>query len=181
MSGIPRLSEVSALLSRAAFCGAVLMAGAVLQAARPHGQAAPPRADAIISLPGNRSHTPDAGPAPAKEQPVRFEENRGQADPRVRYISRARDYTVALTDDEARLLIRKPTSSPSRGRLQASDLALVRMRLAAASPTPRITAHEPLSGNVYFADTTARGPLTPIDTFARVEYSSVYPGIDLVY
>ena len=119
--------------------------------------------------------------APVKEQPVRFEENRGQADPRVRYISRARDYTVALTDDEALLLVRKPTSSARTSRLEASDLALVRMRLAGASRTPRITASDPLPGNVYYAGAGAPASLTPIDTFARVEYAGVYPGIDLVY
>jgi hypothetical protein len=116
----------------------------------------------------------------AKEQPVLFEHNRGQADSRVRYISRARDYTVALTDDEALLLVRKQKPSPHRGHPQASDLALVRMRLAGASSKPRITASEPLPGNVYFSD-PAPGPLTRIDTFARVEYAGVYPGIDLVY
>ena len=114
------------------------------------------------------------------EQPVRFEANRGQADARVRYVSRARDYTVALTDDEALLLLRKPSSS-RQSRLQASDLALVRMRLAGASRTPRITASDPLPGNVYYAGAGAPASLTPIDTFARVAYAGVYPGIDLVY
>ena len=57
----------------------------------------------------------------------------------------------------------------------------MRMRLLGASPTPRITANDPLPGKIYFAASDARGPLTPIDTFARVEYSGVYPGIDLVY
>ena len=117
----------------------------------------------------------------AKEQPVRFEENRGQADARVRYVSRARDYTVALTDDEALLLVRKPTSSARQSRLEASDLALVRMRLVGASRTPRITASDPLPGNVYYAGADAPASLTPIDTFARVEYAGIYPGIDLVY
>ena len=44
-------------------------------------------------------------------QPLSFEENRGQADTRVRYMSRARDYAIALTDDEALLLLRKPASA----------------------------------------------------------------------
>jgi hypothetical protein len=117
----------------------------------------------------------------AKDQPVRFEENRGQADPRVRYVSRARDYTVALTDDEALLLVRKPTSSTQQQRLRASDLALLRMRLAGASRKPRIGASHRLPGTVYYAGADANRSLTPIDTFARVEYSGVYPGIDLVY
>lgn len=107
----------------------------------------------------------------SRNQPLSFEENRGQAGPRVRYISRARNYTVALTDDEALLMVRK---SPQ-------DAAVVRMRLAGESRAPRITAHNPQPGKVYYAKAGARGPLTPIDTFARVEYAGVYPGIDLVY
>ena len=55
------------------------------------------------------------------------------------------------------------------------------MRLAGASRTPRITASEPLPGNVYYAGAGAPASRTPIDTFARVEYAGVYPGIDLVY
>jgi hypothetical protein len=117
---------------------------------------------------------------PTHDQPIRFEANRGQADPRVRYISRARDYTVALTDDEALLLVRRPATPPHR-RLEASDMALLRMRLTGASPAPRITASDPLTGKVFLADAAARGPLTPIETFARVAYAGVYPGIDLIY
>ena len=114
-------------------------------------------------------------------QPLSFEENRGQADSRVRYLSRARDYAVALTDDEVLLLVPKPAAAPGSSRRQSADMALLRMRLAGASRTPRITAHDPLPGKVYYAEASARGPLTPIDTFARVEYADIYPGIDLVY
>src|SRR5262245_36456115 len=116
-------------------------------------------------------------PAP---QPLTFEQNRGQADSRVRYLARARDYAVALTSDEALLLVRKPSSSSGSSRT-SGEPTLLRMRLEAASRTPKITADGPLPGKVYYADATAHGPLTPIETFERVEYTNVYPGIDLVY
>src|SRR5262245_14272513 len=71
------------------------------------------------------------------DQPLSFEENRGQADPRVKYVSRARDYTVALTADEALLMVRKARPSTSTSRLQAQDVAVMRMRLIGALPAPR--------------------------------------------
>jgi len=110
-----------------------------------------------------------------------FEQNKGQADSRVRYLARARDYAVALTSDEALLLVRRQSASPDESHRQFGDLARLRMRLAGASRSPRITASDRLPGKVYYAAADAHGPLAPIDTFGRVEYENVYPGIDLVY
>src|SRR4029079_9666373 len=114
-------------------------------------------------------------------QPPPFEQNKGQADSRVRYLAPARDYAVALTSDEALLLVRRPSASPDESHRQFGDLARLRMRLAGASRTARVTAHDQLPGKVYYAAAGAHGPLAPIDTFGRVEYEDVYPGIDLVY
>ena len=114
-------------------------------------------------------------------QPLSFEENRGQADARVRYISRARDYAVALTDDEALLLVRKPASADASARICSRatwpSCACVWRRLAHAA---HHRARSP-AGQGLLRRRHARGRLTPIDTFARVEYAGVYPGIDLVY
>jgi Domain of unknown function DUF11/HYR domain len=101
--------------------------------------------------------------------PLFFEENRGQVDPRVKYLSRGSGYTLALTADEALLAVR------------TGDPTLLRMRLEGANRTPSIAGVEPLPGKIYYAEGTATGPLTPNDMFRRVKYSEAYPGIDLVY
>lgn len=72
--------------------------------------------------------------------PLSFEINRGQADERVKFLSRGAGYNIFLTDNEAVLKIRNPrSSSPVSGRDTQSSV--LRMRLRGASPSPRI---EPL-------------------------------------
>jgi hypothetical protein len=53
--------------------------------------------------PAVRASRPDYG-----KLPLRFDVNRGQVDPRVRFISRGDGYTLFLTQDESVLALRKP-------------------------------------------------------------------------
>ncbi|MBI3646537.1 MAG: hypothetical protein HY233_11305, partial [Acidobacteriales bacterium] len=117
--------------------------------------------------------------------PMSFEENRGQSDSRVKFLSRGRGYTLFLTENEAVLALQKkghqevqrsggPKVSKSR------DTTVLRMRLAGANPA-RISGEEPLPGKIFYATGGQTGPLRGNATYKRVKYAEVYPGIALEY
>jgi uncharacterized repeat protein (TIGR01451 family) len=101
--------------------------------------------------------------------PLFFEENHGQTDARVKFLSRGGNYALALTAGEA--IVAVGAKSP----------ALLRMRFEGANPNVALSGVDRLPGKIYYADVTKKGPLTPNQMFERVEYSGVYSGIDLVY
>jgi Beta-propeller repeat/Viral BACON domain len=125
--------------------------------------------------------------------PLRFEANLGQADPRVRFISRGRGYTLFLASNEAVLTLVKPSadkSAPSptalsqvklAGQPQAR-LAVVRLQLAGANRNPRIAQEDelPTKSNYFIGNDPAKWR-TNIPNYRKVRYQDIYPGIDLVY
>src|SRR6185503_3340875 len=62
--------------------------------------------------------------------PLAFEANRGQADTRVKFLSRGIGYSLLLTSSEAILSLNKPgpPSAPAAG-------AILRMKVRGASPS----------------------------------------------
>ncbi len=105
--------------------------------------------------------------------PLTFVENRGQTDPRVRYVSQGRGYTLFLTPGEVVLKL-------------GDEL---RIRFEGAEPAPVIEPREKLPGtHSYFLgndaahrDNGASRGLSNIPGFAKVVYRGIYPGIDLVF
>jgi hypothetical protein len=65
--------------------------------------------------------------------PLRFERNDGQFDPRVRYVGRARDAALFLTDDAVTLVLEQPRRPPASAALRAA-------RLGSDAPEPRSLA-----------------------------------------
>ncbi len=119
------------------------------------------------------SLAPVGGGAPSS-QPLVFEANHGQTDPRVKLLSRGRGYTLFLTPDEAVLVLKQ--GSGIRG------LGMVRMKLVGANPQPRISGLDALPGRVhYFRGNDPTKWRTNIPIYARVQYKGIYPGIDLIY
>jgi|GEM_PF-1556159 len=102
--------------------------------------------------------------------PLRFEVNRGQASPQVRFISRGKGYSLLLTESEALLAI------------DSSESTLLRMRLVGANLKPHITGLDELPGksNYLIGNDPGKWHIN-VPTYARVEYKDVYPGIDLIY
>jgi len=112
--------------------------------------------------------------------PISFEPNEGQVDSEVKFLSRGQGYSLFLTSDEAVLVL------PDGGRKAASRAeptsAVVRMQLLGANREPVVAGNEPLPGKSNYL--IGRDPSkwhTDIANYANVRYSSVYPGIDLVY
>ncbi len=139
---------------------------------------------------------PDAsqGPAPDyKTLAVYFEENHGQTDSRVRFLSRGPNYTIFLTPHQTVLALRKTTVSPApasagpKGLQYQNDArnlttASVGISLVGARPNPQVEGIDPLPGRVnYFIGRDPAKWHTSIPTYAEVRYRSIYPGVDLVY
>jgi Beta-propeller repeat/Abnormal spindle-like microcephaly-assoc'd, ASPM-SPD-2-Hydin len=126
--------------------------------------------------------------------PLSFEENLGQTDSRIRFLSHGSGYELLLTPQESVLSLRHTrrlgASSPRRGayptalRNEAAPqtISVLRVRLERAAPAPQITGLDELPGRVnYFIGKDPKKWRTGVRTFARVKYHSIYPGVDLIF
>jgi len=104
---------------------------------------------------------------------VVFESNQGQTDQRVKFLSRGAGYTLFLTLTEAVLSLRQKRDQQP---------AVVRMKMAGANRSPEVVGDTKLPARVsYFSGRDAAGSKSNVETYARIKYREVYPGIDLVY
>jgi len=137
--------------------------------------------------------------------PLSFEANKGQTDPSVRFVSEGAGYTLFLTANEAVLSLQKPNPKddpalqkmkPAKRRLfesrkfyrgsersrRARKKATIRVAMEGANPDSTIEPLDLLPGkNNHFIGNDPQKWQTGIPTFRRVKYSSIYPGIDLIY
>jgi hypothetical protein len=115
----------------------------------------------------------------------RFEVNLGQVSPEVRFLSRGPGYTLFLTATEAVAVLHARPKSASRddtGQTRPSVASVLRMRLAGANPSARVSGHGRLPGvSNYFLGSDPARWRTGVPSYARVVYDDVYPGIDLVW
>jgi hypothetical protein len=107
--------------------------------------------------------------------PLSFEANLGQAgDPDVTFLARRRGYRIALAPTRVTLALKRPGAQ--------GPGATLRMILEGASPSPQVQASEELPGKVnYFLGDDPDKWRRNIPTYARVRYSQVYRGVDLVW
>jgi uncharacterized protein (TIGR03437 family) len=99
--------------------------------------------------------------------PLRFEENRGQEAPGVRYIARGNRFNVLL----------KGSGNAIRWTSGALETTLV-----GANRNPQISALSPLAASTnYFKGNQPQAWTTGVHNFERVRYTEVYPGIDMVF
>jgi hypothetical protein len=121
--------------------------------------------------------------------PLQFEANRGQTDATVKFLARGKGYSVFLTPQESVLSLRQngsnPQAPPTTGRSNQAaspDQVVLRMGLLGANSSAVLSGTDPLPGKTnYFIGHQANGWRANVDTFARVKYSNVYPGVDMVY
>ena len=108
-------------------------------------------------------------------QPLAFEVNQGQTAPEVAYLTRGPGYMLYLTRDDAVLSLNADAAGGPAGRV-------LTMHLVGAAPRPRIDGASPLAGkhNYYIGDNPAHWH-TGIPTYGAVDYTGIYPGIDMVY
>jgi hypothetical protein len=126
--------------------------------------------------------------------PLGFETNTGQTDPRVKFLSRGRGFSLFLADMEAVVVLKKPDrgrTDPTRqiasltGKSnpnQSSVGGTIRMQLLGANTTAQVVSSDELPGKVnYFIGNDPSKWRTNVPTYAKVKYENVYPGVDLVY
>lgn len=102
--------------------------------------------------------------------PLHFEANQGQFHESVKYVTRGKGYSIALTPEAAVV------------ELQSERAARVQMKLKGANQSPRISSQQPLEAKVnYFLGNDPKAWKTDVPTFAQVKYEQVYPGTDVVY
>src|SRR6267143_1982763 len=126
--------------------------------------------------------------------PLRFEENQGQTNSEVRYVSHGSGYELFLTPQDAVLALRSPApqakSAPnrivalreSRNARFAERSSAVGIHLEGANSAPRITGVDRLPGKTnYFIGNDPKKWHTDVPSYARVKYADIYPGVDLVF
>jgi hypothetical protein len=138
--------------------------------------------------------------------PLSFEANHGQADERVKFLSRTGAYTLFLTGDEAVLafsgkrakkpapkgasrfegaavsLKRYPDTNLNPATPQSMAGGVLRMKLRNANPAAKISGTDELAGTSnYFIGNDPAKWRTSVSTYAKVKYEGIYSGIDLVY
>ena len=104
--------------------------------------------------------------------PLVFEENRGQADSTVRFLSRSPGFDLLLRSDEAVFVL--------RGRERTAERISLRWRGAACEP--EVFGDELLaSKSSDFHGSDPSRWLRGIDQYGRVTYPELYPGIGLSF
>lgn len=116
------------------------------------------------------------------QMPLSFEANRGQAPENVSFVARGSGYYVALSPNEALFALRRPDKGPKSTKRDPAESLAVRMKLTGANQDADAVGESELPGKInYFAGNDPKQWRAGVPTFARVRYTGVYPGIDLVY
>ncbi len=111
--------------------------------------------------------------------PLSFEENRGQADAQVKFLSRTPGYTLILTGREA--IFAFPAQRSKANRRAGSGSAL-RLRFDHTDADAQVTGEDELPGKAnYFLHAERSRWHTKIPNYARVRYQAIYPGVNAVF
>ncbi len=114
--------------------------------------------------------------ASAGRLPLSFEPNRGQADAQTVYSAHGSGFGLSLIASEAVLSLRGVSKDGN------PISAAVHLQLEGAAANPKIAATDILPGKSnYLYGNDPKRWVRNVPQFARVQYSAVYPGIDLVY
>ena len=101
--------------------------------------------------------------------PIYFETNRGQWGPSIRYAARGQRYTIAFGAQEA--VIRANNSK-----------ATAALRFRGGNTAPAQKAEKIIGTLTTFHHGSDRSLwISGVDTYAKIKYSNIYPGIDVVF
>lgn len=117
--------------------------------------------------------------------PFAFEENIGQSDSQVRFLSRGKGYELFLTPAAAVLELRHSAANSSailhtvKPEQSASMLGVV---FEGASGNVQIDGVDQLPGRTdYFVGNNPKNWHTNLSSYSRVQYRGIYPGVDLIF
>ena len=106
-------------------------------------------------------------------RPLHFEDNQGQSNERVKFLSRAPGYSLFITKDGLVISLTNQHSLIS---------AVIHMSLIGSTPPQGIQGLNKLPARInYFIGNDPNRWHTDIHTYEKVHYQGVYPGIDLIY
>jgi len=105
-----------------------------------------------------------------------FESNQGQTNASVKFFSHSEAYTLFLTASEAVFSLPVPAPSVDQGR------DVVRMKLRGGNASAVVRGRDILSSKSnYLTGNNPKKWRTKIARYSQVEFSQVYPGIDMIY
>ncbi len=104
-----------------------------------------------------------------------FEANQGQTDRQVKFLSRGDRYALFLTSNKAVLELMAPEGDRAR-----SSVIRMEMLGAASGAQARGTDLQPGVVN-YFIGNDPKRWHSEIQTYAKVKYQGIYPGVDVVF
>lgn len=125
--------------------------------------------------------------------PLGFEANCGQADHRVKFMSRSSGAALFLTSTQAVLALRRPAGSKDRernlsahssieARRKGATVSTLRVSMVGANPAARVEGVEQLPGfSNYLIGKDPSKWRGNISTYAKVQYQDLYPGVNLIY
>jgi Beta-propeller repeat len=121
--------------------------------------------------------------------PLSFEPNQGQTDKQVRFLSRNSHYNLFLTSNEAvfTLPVRSAGTDPgaAHSRKKFASLeseAVLRMEIRGANAGAKIVGDSLAPGHTnYLIGRDSSKWVRDIPQYSRVNYSGVYPNIDLTF
>jgi hypothetical protein len=157
-----------------ATAGVVLYFGTAVHAAKASGPALTKRKSAADKPLASKSLS----------LPLFFEPNQGQTAPQVKFLARGSGYGLFLTADEAVLKLQQARPNPQMATAVPAPApsSVIRMKLDGANSAASVSGSEPLPGKSnYFIGNDPAEWRSNVPQFARVEYKSIYPGVDLVY
>jgi hypothetical protein len=162
-----------------------------------HGKASSTAAGTAVAEPGSIKENSRWAEAYGK-LPMSFEENVGQTAREVRYVSHGGRYDLFLTPQEAvmalspsghldfsprhRFATLRAIREARRNARKADRTTVLRLELEGSNPQTQIAGADPLPGKVnYFIGNNPKKWHTDVPTYAKVKYTGVYPGIDLIF
>ncbi len=116
--------------------------------------------------------------------PLSFESNLGQIDSTAKFLARGFGYSIFFLDHEADIVFLRKSADRSISQHSPADFITdkIRMQLIGSGETAHLSGEERLPGTAnYFHGASTAEWRTAIPTYAKVKYSAVYPGVDLVY
>jgi len=114
--------------------------------------------------------------------PLSFELNQEQTDSQVKFLSKSDGNTVFFTQDKLVMSLVSSTPQTSADEISSKQFTILEMRMVDANPSAKIIGLDELPGKSnYFIGNDPQKWYTDIPNYAKIQYSNVYSGIDLIY
>ena len=106
--------------------------------------------------------------------PLSFEANKGQADPKVKFVARGNGYGILLNNNSVNFRLRS-----NKEEVAYSDITLNFLK---GNSSVKLSAENQIAGvSNYFLGNNKQNWQTKVPNFERVRYENIYRGIDLLY